>query len=251
MGNASKADVKAVIGILTVGTLGLALLLFNLKNCCNNVYLLKPEHLGQFGDFYGGILGTIVTFFGLYFIYHTYQLQNKQLDIAKKDADFEIINKLYSDLLQEINSIQFRRKDYVTLTRHEETLFTGLDALYNFDNNHWHSPNSLLNNLNSIIISFNQLILMANRVKYKYTDMKDIMLTKIFFLSYSKIVWPVYHEIYSKQREELLQRGHPDSPALFINYEHLTKQTYEYLLKGGHVGEPSDSDSLMISILKK
>jgi hypothetical protein len=238
-----KKDSIIVIVIIIIGTLLLSLFLFNLKECYTAVNIIAPETLGQFGDFYGGILGTIVTFFGLYFIYHTYQLQNKQLDIAKKDSDLEIMNKLYSDVLQEINSIQYRRKK----TAHsEEILFSGIDALYNFDANHWNNPNSVLNHLSSIIVSFDQLIFMAN--KYEYDPMKSIMLTKVYFLYFSKIVWPVYQELYRNRKQELLDRGHPGE-SLFKNYERLTRDAYAYLVKGGHIGWPSETDKLMNEIL--
>lgn len=250
----SKTDPKIVLALLTIGTLVLTLILFNLKNCCGHGFLLSPSTLGQFGDFYGGILGTIITFFGLYFIYNTYKVQSTQLDIAKKDADLEIFNKLYSEILQEINSIQYRRriKENGKYIEEKEKLFIGIDALYNFDENHWHSPNSVLNHLNSIMVSFDQLISMTeNKFKYKHKETKNILLTKIYFLFYSKITWPVYQEIYRHRKKELIDKGHPDSPPLFNLYKRLTKQTYDYLLKGGHVGKLVSTDKEMMDLLNE
>lgn len=201
---------------------------------------------GNLGDNYH-ILWTV------FHLSYTYQVQKTQLDIAKKNADLEIFNKLYSEILQEVNSIQYRRKikedgNYID---DKGKLFTGIDALYNFDENHWHSPNSVLNHINSIMISFDQLILMTDtRFKYKHKETKDILLTKIYLLFYSKITWPVYQEIYRFRRKDLIEKGYPDSPSLFKNYERLTKQTYDYLLKGGHVGKPADNDKEMVELLK-
>lgn len=243
---------KIVIAFLTIGSLALAVLFFNIKNCCGTANIFPTATLGQFGDFYSGCIGTIITFFGLYFIYRTYILQNNQLDIAKKNSDLEIVNKLYSELLQEINSIQFRRKVKDTnggFVDAKGELFLGIDALYNFDKNHWHSPNSVLNHLNSIMVSFDQLIFMTeNRFMYKHKETKNILLTKIYFLFYSKITWPVYQEIYQNGKEELL-RAHPDSPPLFKLYERLTKKSYDYLLKGEHIGISTDPQ--MMDLLNK
>lgn len=250
MNKTPKTETKIVIAILTIVTLGLTLLLFNVKNCCGKDNIFLAATLGQFGDFYGGILGTLITFLGLYFIYNTYNLQSAQLDIAKKEADLEIVNKLYSELLQEINSIQYRRKSKTPNGENKEELFLGIDALYNFDKNHWRSPNSVLNHVNSIMVSFDQLIFMVeNRFMYKHKETKNILLTKIYFLFYSKITWPVYQEIYLHRKRGLITRGHPDSPPLFKLYKRLTKQTYEYLLKGKHIGKLTETDPKMMELL--
>ncbi len=227
-----------IVTVIVIVTLLTLYYIFDYRQCCSCDRYFSPATLGQAGDFYGGILGTIVTFFGLYFIYQTYKLQNSQLDTAKKDSDLEILNKLYSDLLQEINSIQYRRMTKNEKGEKKEELFQGLDALYNFDENHRESPNSVLNHLNSIIFSFDQLINMADKkVKYKYQEMKAIMLTKIYFLYYSKITWPVFHRIYN-DRKILKIDGNPDYDSFVKNYKRLTKQTQKYLQDGGHIGKP-------------
>lgn len=227
-----------ILSLIVVLSLIVLYFIFNYRRCCSLETYFSPTTLGQAGDFYGGILGTIITIFGLYFIYRTYNIQNIQLDVAKKDSDLEIINKLYSDLLQEINTIQYRRIKRNEKGELSEELFLGLDALYNFDENNIHSPNSILNNLNSIIFSFDQLIFMAeSKVKYKYQDMKNIMLTKIYFLYYSKITWPVFHRIYNN-RTIIKIEGNPDYHSFLKNYKRLTKRTQDYLQKSGHIGAP-------------
>jgi hypothetical protein len=223
-------------------------MLFNLKGKCGQGSLISHDTLGQFGDFYGGVLGTIITIVGLIYIYRTYKVQNIQLDVAKKDADLSIINKLYSELLQDINSIQYRRKK---ADGSGDILFEGIDALYNFDQTHVNNPNSVLNHLNSILVSFEQIIMMANKVKYKYTDMKDITLTKIYFLYFSKIIWPVYQEIYKHRKAELISAKHAGAEFLFEKYEQLTRESYRYLITKKHVYPPNPSDKEMIDLLNK
>lgn len=216
--------------IFCIITVVIFILLFNLQ-------IIFPDSdfrhstLGEFGEFYGGVLGTILALAGLYFIYQTYSQQAEQLKIAKYDADFEIINKLYNDLLEEINSIQYRK------TRNQDgheiiqaELYQGIDALYNFDSSHWKNPNSVINQLNSIIISFDQLLMMTNKVKFKYDDLKEIMLTKTYFLFNSKILWPAV-AIYSSREEFGLTNDNADSTIFFKGYKRLTIATIDYLTK--------------------
>jgi hypothetical protein len=226
--------------LLILGTIGLTLFIFNFDLFCKDCILPNTSILNDFGTFYGGLLGTIVASFGLYYIFRTYSIQAKQFDVVKKDADFNIINTLYDNLIQEINSIQFRKKKDANDIGQE---FKGIDALYNFDKSHWHSPNAVLNHLQSILIAFEHILLFAERkIRYKYDDQKDVILTRIYFLYYEKIIWPVYQNLYRDVKEDLIQRGHPGTKQLFEKYEDLTKKTYQYLLKRGYVGTPTESE---------
>jgi hypothetical protein len=56
-----------IIMTICAATLVITLLIFKLNR--NSTF----SSLGPAGDFYGGLLGTIITFFGLYFIYQTYK----------------------------------------------------------------------------------------------------------------------------------------------------------------------------------
>src|ERR1035437_8288153 len=126
------------IFITTIGTLILALVIFNIGTFTSTCNKINTSVFSDFGTFYGGILGTIVAFFGLYFIFRTFDIQEKQFDIVKKDAYFNIVNRLYDKLIQEINSIQFRkRKD----ANDEGQVFNGIDALFNFESS---NPNAVL-----------------------------------------------------------------------------------------------------------
>lgn len=239
----SDNSIYYIIAITTL-TLIITLFIFNFKYPCG-CEVISSAVLGQFGDFYGGVLGTLVTFIGIYFIYSTFKLQGAQLDIAKKDADLEIMNKLYSELLLDINSIEYRDRNHLDISK-PDIVFHGIDALYNFGDNYERNPNSVLNHLNSILISFDHLFTMAKQVRYKHQDMKKIIFTKIYFLYYSKIIWPVFHQIYQKHKEKLLETKQPNAKAIFDNYERLTKETYTYLLNGGYVEKPVEEKILAI-----
>jgi hypothetical protein len=142
---------------------------------------------------------------------------------------------MFDNLVKEIDSIQFRKK----MRNGESIVHTGSDALYNFDESHWQNPNSVLNNLQSVLTSFEHLIFIANKIKYKYNKQKPIFLTRIYFLYYTDIIWPVNQILYTRQKDIIIQKGHPGAEQLFEKYENLTIQTYEYLLKGNLVGFPT------------
>lgn len=231
-----KSTTIALLFIIIVAVLALWLTFSLFKFDGEN----RNADLGQFGDFYGGVLGTIITVAGLFFIYKTYSSQSEQLIIAKYDADFEIINKLYNDLLADIDSIQYRKaKNEINQSLMHSELYQGIDALYNFDAAHWNNPNSVINHLNSIALSFEQLLEMVKRVKYKYQDMKDIMLSKTYFLFYSKIIWPAYSIYENRDKYEL--EHNPDATLFFNAYEKLSKESIIYLVDKKRISEPTNS----------
>jgi uncharacterized membrane protein len=243
-----------IIVSIAIVTIVVTLFLFTWKYACG-CHKFLPEQLGQFGDFYGGILGTLITFISIYFIYRAYSVQQEaynvqqqELELAKKSADLEILNRLYSELVEGINNIEYRRvKTNPNETSPEESeIFRGVDALYNFDETFMNNRNSVLNSLNGILVSFDQTISMINKVKYKYADMKEIMLTKVYFLYYSKILWPVYSHILDKHRDALLAMKQPNAQTLFSNYERLTRETYKFLISKGYVERPSEPKILAI-----
>lgn len=200
---------------------------------------------GNFGSYVSGALNVILMPITIYFVYRTFRYTQDQNDLERKTADLEIINSLYSDLVHEINNLQYRRlEDDKDL---KGTLFTGLDAIYRFDDRHHHSPNSVLNHVNSIIKSFEHAIEMTNKVRFKYDAQKDIMLLKLYMLYYSKISWPVGHSIYSKRIQLKLDKN-PDYPVILDNYVRLTRGTQKYLIDKKQIGEPITH--WMIELLK-
>jgi len=81
--------------------------------------------------------------------------------------------------------------------------------------------------------------------------MKDIILTKIHFLYFSKIIWPVYQEIYNNRKDELMAAKHAGTELLFQKYEQLTRQSYNYLIDKNYVSPPNPSDKKIINLLKR
>lgn len=224
----------------------LTLAIFNINYAFCPIKLTQTSVFSNFGTFYGGVVGTIVASFALYFIFKTYDIQEKQFDIVKKDADFNIINKLYDNLILEINSIQFRKKKD---ENDVGEVFTGIDALFNFDKSQLQTPNSVLNHLQSILIAFEHILLLAEKkIRYKYDDQKNITLTRIYFLYYEKIIWPVYQNLYRDIKEDLIKQGHPGTQELFLKYEDLTRRAYKFLLDKKYVGKPTESEILKLVV---
>lgn len=235
-----SGKVMWIIVLIVSITLIATLVLFNLHYSCG-CSRFKSDFLGQFGDFYGGILGTLVTFASVYFIFQAYRTQQKELEISKKSVDLETLNRLYSELVAQIDTLEYRRIKYEMGRPTSETeMFKGSDALYNFDDYYMVNPNTVLNSLNGILVSFRHTILMIGKVRYKYSFMKEVMLTKVYFLYYSKIIWPVYSYIYDKHKDVLLNDKQPNAKHIFENYESLTKEAYKYLISKGHVDAPSE-----------
>jgi hypothetical protein len=230
----SKKYTGWVIFLLSVGSLIFFVIYFNLKTCWGNP-LFSPATLGQFGDFYGGIIATIAAIVAGVFLYQTYE-------IAKKDSDFQNINKLFDNIVNDINGIQFRTKydkDWKELPPNQQTLYTGVDAIYNFDSLSHTNPNSVLNHLSFIINSFENIIYLANKVLYKYDDMKEITMRRIYYLYYSHILWSVWELEFPNQKKinavpNLLtslskQNLHDDSKFTVDKYAKLSIETIAFL----------------------
>jgi len=229
--------------LIALVTLILVTAIFNIDTITCNKIKICSSNFSDFGTFYGGILGTMIAFFGIYFIYRTFYIQEIQLDIFKKDSDLNIINQLYDNILQEINSIQFRRR---TDTDKEGQVFNGIDALFNFEQ-HYGNPNSVLNHLQSVLTAFEHIISLVDNIKFKYDDQKDITLTRIYFLYYEKIAWPAMEKIYKIERSILIEKKHPGIEDLYSKYEELCKKTYKYLYKEkSFIGKTNDSDMIRI-----
>jgi hypothetical protein len=80
---------------------------------------------------------------------------------------------------------------------------------------------------------------MTKKIKYKYQDMKEIMLTKTYFLFYSKIIWPATGIYTDRIGLELVQK-HADSSLFFEAYEKLTKETIDYLVNANRIKPPQN-----------
>jgi hypothetical protein len=192
-----KTPTIKIFLVIAILSLLFALLLFENNRCFDKLAL------GQFGDFYGGVVATLAAILAGIYLYKTYLN-------GKKDSDFQIINRLFENIVQDINNLQYRvlnDENWERLPFEEQAFFTGMDAIYNFNSLHKTNPNSILNHLNSIINSFDNIIFMANKVRYKYADLKEITLKRIYFLYYSRILWPVWELEYPNERNQNGARG--------------------------------------------
>jgi len=232
MSNSSKNHPGKVITMIAVGTLVTTIVLFVVRNCCGNP-LISSTILGQFGDFYGGVFATIASIIAGVYLYLAYSN-------SKKDSDFQIINKLFDNIVQDINRLQFSinyDENWKELAPEKKRLYIGMDALYNFNLLHKTNPNSVMNHLNSILNSFENIILMANRVKYKYDDMKEITLKRIYYLYYSQILWSVWELEYPNTNRPnavngllgILSKEHDDSKFIVDKYANLSIKTILFL----------------------
>jgi hypothetical protein len=237
--------------LIVVAVLFLAIVVFDLHNFPCIFREIDGPVFNNFGVFYGGVFGSLFASIAVFYTYKTFvaqrgqvdiltktlEVQNDQFDVLKKDSDFNILNHLYDNLLGEINSIEYRKR--VQGDTGPGVLFKGIDALYNFEA-HYDNPNSVLNHLQSILIGFDDLIIMADtKVEYNHENFKDIMLTRIYFLYYEKIIWPVNQKLY-EQRVDLINAEHPGAKGLFDKFEELTKKAYTFLIDKGYVEKTND-----------
>ena len=79
------------ISILSLIVIGITLFAYNLGRLINLEYFSNPDEynfntdkLGQFGDFIGGFLGTVLTAIATFFIYKTYISQKNELESQRK-----------------------------------------------------------------------------------------------------------------------------------------------------------------------
>lgn len=194
---------------------------------------LEYANPGAFGDFMGGVIGTIFTVIASIFVYATYQTQRKQLELQKKEIDQNIIDNLYDKILKEIDSFKIE---------HDGRVYEGIEVLQNFQSLYNNTKNSVLDQLNLILISFDHLFYFNDRLKFKYQIQKKVNKDRCYLLFYTKIIWP-FNEFYSVTWDVLIDEWkppHPDSQSTKERFEKLTKKTYKYLLERKLVGEPVD-----------
>ena len=210
--------------IVTIFSL-ISLVLFLTHENIDFTSSINSDKFGHFGTFYGGILSTIIAGFAFYLLYVTYKSQNAQLNLAKMKSKLELVTTLYTEILKDIESIRYKE-------------FKGIDALYNFDKEHWNNPNSVMNHLISIINSIEGLIEIILNDKELSDNVKDMLLTKVYFLFISKIMAPA-RNIYN-DRVSLGLDTHPDTEIIVDKYEKLTKESHEYLIKKNKIRKPVD-----------
>lgn len=100
-------SLKWVVGCIL--TLILILILFFLFEPAINQYIQSVKtNLGanaQFGDWFGGFIGTIISFFTLIFVGLTYRSQRKQLTETRDQVNKQQFEAVFFNMLQMINTI--------------------------------------------------------------------------------------------------------------------------------------------------
>jgi hypothetical protein len=171
---------------------------------------IDGARFGQFGSFIGPIF-TTASFLLLFFTWRN----------SQQIRDLNYINELYDHIEDDINSVTFINWD-------------GIYAFYNFRADNHQTPNSVMNHLNSVLFSYQHLLEVARSTIYRNDRIREITLTRIHFLYYSKILWPVYESIWRNLRERFVQdnpigTGHDDSRFLFPRYLNFSSETINYL----------------------
>lgn len=194
------------------------------------------------GDFIGGVLGTILTAIAAVFVYNTYLTQREQLEQQKKEANQILIDKLYDRISTDIDGLE------ITFYKVEENeqqpqlkIYKGIFVLYNFKELYTYD-NTVLNQLNLILISFEHLFSLTKKATYKWEMQKQVNMDRNYLLLYTKILWP-FHRFYSQEWDKLVlawSPPHPDSLGTKTRFEGLFVESYEYLLDRKLVGIPED-----------
>lgn len=206
---------------------------------CKSMDLQIP---GLLGDFVGGILGTILTAVAAIFVYRTYVTQREQLEQQKKEANQTLIDNLYDRISREIDGLEITYNVNKENGRQPELIkHNGIFVLYNFVEL-YKKDNSVLNQLNLILISFEHLFDLTNSATYKWNLQLNLNKDRNYLLFYTKIIWP-FHRFYSTEWNKLIQDWnppHPDSKGTKNRFEKLFKESYTYLLERELIGVPED-----------
>jgi hypothetical protein len=206
------------------------------KFACYNFNLQTP---GLLGDFIGGVVGTVLTAIAAVFVYRTYLTQKQQLEQQKKEANQNLVDNLYDRISNEIDALEITfDKNNGLGPEIDLVTYKGIFVLYNFKEL-YSKDNTVLNQLNLILISFEHLFKLTKAATYKWNIQKSINKDRNYLMFYTKIIWP-FHRFYSQEWDKLIHvpKPHPDSFRTKSRFETLLKETYRYLLKRNLVGKP-------------
>jgi hypothetical protein len=178
------------------------------------------EEWGSFGDYFGGILGTILAALTIYLLYQTYSTQKEQLNTQRKDFLVRYVDLQYDQIIKDINEISYNN-------------FKGSDALYKWDEQHTTIPNNVVNTLNFILHTFNNHIITINTTDFDNSEKEDFC-SRAYLMIHSKIIWPVLAKLYN----DSAFKGHTDN--LYQNFNEMIKNTYRYLVPKNKLSKPQD-----------
>jgi len=221
--------VFATVVLAAVGLYSLILLSFILVNKQWQIKLHSNTALSEYATVIAGTVGTAVTILGVAFLIYAYQAQQRQAQTA-------LFNKLYEDLLNDINSIQYR-KQYGTGSAASYELFQGVEALFQYEARDDKVASSVLNHLNLILVSFRQLVDLLSD-EHASIDGKDILLQKIYLLYLAKIYWPC-HKISHVYRHYIIDKEWGYPRMLFYYLDFMTSESHRYLRANGFLKEQS------------
>jgi len=179
------------------------------------------EEWGTFGDYIGGILGTLLAGLTIYLLYITYMAQKDQLKIQTNDFFLKYIDMQYDQLIKDINDISFNNKK-------------GSDALYAWDDSHKVNHNNVVNTLNFILHTFKNHIDTIRANNDLEEKIKEDFYCRAYLMVHSKIIWPVLDKLFDDEAF----KGHTDN--LFNNFNNLIKDTYNYLVPKSLLSKPDD-----------
>lgn len=220
-GNFSLTKTQIFLAIVLTGFLLYGLVLLSFTGI--SFFSLRPnEAVNQYATAVSGLIGTAVTVIGVAFLLYAYKDQKAQ-------AQFEAYNKLYEDLLNDINSIQYRKKYKKKPSGPGDSeLFQGVDALFNYEGDESATPSSVLNHLNLILISFKHITDFLDQPDNAISHKKQL-LDKVYLLYLAKIFWPC-DNISTHYRNRIIKANWGYYKTLFYHFDLMTNRAYRYLI---------------------
>jgi hypothetical protein len=215
---------KKVFATVIIAGLGLylfVLLSFVAGSNWLPVRLHGNSALSEYATVIAGTVGTAVTILGVAFLIYAYQAQQRQSQNA-------LFNKLYEDLLNDINSVQYRK---TSGSSGSAELFQGVEALFQYEAKDDKVESSVLNHLNLILVSFKQLVALLDD-KTNSVEEKGIFLQKIYLLYLAKIYWPG-HKISHDYRHYIMLNNWGYHRMLFYHLDFMTAKSHRFLLEKG------------------
>lgn len=177
---------------------------------------IDGNRFSQYGSYIGGLLGATFAGLSFFIIALTYKHQIDISESAKRTEQLNYIHSLYDSVLSEINNLSYKN-------------IRGTEVFYTFNIESINEPQGVLDQLNSLLSSFENLISFSKSSAYQNAETKRITLTRIYFLYYSKIIWPVHANIWTKMKGRL-QAEHDDAKFYFSKYQNLSNEAIEYLV---------------------
>ncbi|NCU06245.1 MAG: hypothetical protein GXC73_19995 [Chitinophagaceae bacterium] len=176
---------------------------------------IDANRFSQYGSYIGGLLGASFAGLSFFILVLTYRAQIEDGKRNRQNENLNHIYSLYNSVLSEIDSLSHKNAK-------------GVEVFYVIDSESIKKPQGILDQLNSILVSFDNLIKLANNTEYISDEIKELTLTRIHFQYYSKIIWPVNAKIGSEIRKEL-SATHDNAKYYFECYDRLSVQTIKYL----------------------